>query len=124
MPTNFSYFIIFITVASIGLLFSYIFYRIDIEKAKIQKQKIDNIISFCKKPHTFSEFKNKFFTISEIDYMELLDINFDIKNCNENTELVVLLYHTDKVIENILNNKIDNFCNKKIGYLKLNDVII
>ena len=119
MPTNFSYFIVFIIVASIGLLFSYVFYRIDLEKAKVQKQKIDNIISFCKEFHTFSEFKNDLFTISEIDYMELLDINFDIKNCNENTKLIVLLYHTDKVIENILDNKINNSCNKKIGCLKL-----
>lgn len=116
---NSNYFIVFIIIAPIGLLISYIFYRIDLEEDKYTRQKINDIILFCKKPHTFSEFKNKLFVISEINYTELLDVGFDFRSCNEDTELVVLLYHTDKVIENILNNKINNFHSEKIGCLKL-----
>ena len=80
------------------------------------------IIDFCKKPHTFLDLKNDLAQITSLTYSELFDINFDIKDVNDDMKLLIVLYESYDMLLRELNKKLDstyNNCNYKIGSVSI-----
>lgn len=81
-----------------------------------------SIIDFCKLPHQFSDIKNGLSEITSLTYSELFDINFDIRNVQDDANLLIVFYDSDDVLLDKLIKKLEKSTsdyNYKIGSIQI-----
>lgn len=114
--------VIFIAVGAIIALALYLIWRRSRNEDEAELATIaDDIISKCKSVRSFKNLKGEF-SEESYSYIDLFDINFDIKSVTDDTPIMVTLYFSDSVTkENLIGKLKSPFETIRIGNITLNN---
>lgn len=92
------------------------------EENKIRKdnnEKAEQIIAVCQSIHTFAELKENF-SVECFTYLDLFDLNFNLKDVQDNMKVVITLYFSKDLAKQKLLSKLENpYKTLKLGSVNL-----
>lgn len=82
-------------------------------------EKAEKLIAVCKNIHTFAELKETF-SVECFTYLDLFDLNFNLKDVQDDMKVIITLYFSKEVTKEKLLLKLENpYKTLKLGSVNL-----